>query len=317
MWNQKDHIILSPLTFVSGANSVLFANAKPVFVDVSKEDQNLCPFKVEKKILELKKRKKKIGAIIVTDYGGMPANWKMFKRLRNKYNIKIINDNCHAIGSRIDNDKAYALKYADFVIHSYHAVKNITTGEGGSILTNDTKIFKKIKTMREHGFIKQKNKYSPWNYDLIQYGFNSRISDINCALGSSQLNRISEIIKKRNKIAKLYDRSFKDNIFIEVPRRKKNYFSSYHLYPIKINFKKKKISSKKFFLILKNKYKINLQKHYIPTYKFRAFKRFVSRKDKFPITESYFQKAFSIPIYLDLKKNDIKYISEKIIKITK
>ena len=72
----------------------------------------------------------------------MPANWKMFKRLRNKYNIKIINDNCHAIGSRIDNDKAYALKYADFVIHSYHAVKNITTGEGGSILTNDTKIFK-------------------------------------------------------------------------------------------------------------------------------------------------------------------------------
>ena len=114
-----------------------------------------------------------------------------------QYSLKLINDNCHAIGSKIDNNKAYALKYADYVIHSYHAVKNITTGEGGSILTNDIKIFKKIKTMREHGFIKKKNKYTPWDYDLIQYGFNSRISDINCALGSSQLSRVNKIAKRR------------------------------------------------------------------------------------------------------------------------
>ena len=317
-WNKKDNIILSPLTFVSGANSVLSSNSTPIFVDIKKADQNLDPILVEKKIIKLKKRKKNVRAIIVTDYGGQPADWVSFKKIANKYKLKLINDNCHALGSKYNGDKSYAIKYADFIIQSFHAVKNITTGEGGAVLTNDKKIYEKIKQFREHGFFKKKSQLVPWNYNLKNFGYNFRLSDINCSIGCNQIKRIDQIIKKRRSIAKHYDNFFKDYDFISVPNIFKNKKNSYNLYPIKIDFRALDLSSKKFYLNLKKKFKIELQKHYIPTYRFTLYKKkFKNNYKNFKNTEIFFENSFSIPLHLKLSLKNIKFICNSIIKSLK
>ena len=317
-WNKKDNIILSPLTFVSGANSVLSSNSTPIFVDIKKADQNLDPILVEKKIIKLKKRKKNVRAIIVTDYGGQPADWVSFKKIANKYKLKLINDNCHALGSKYNGDKSYAIKYADFIIQSFHAVKNITTGEGGAVLTNDKKIYEKIKQFREHGFFKKKSQLVPWNYNLKNFGYNFRLSDINCSIGCNQIKRIDQIIKKRRSIAKHYDNFFKDYDFISVPNIFKNKKNSYHLYPIQIDFRALDLSSKKFYLNLKKKFKIELQKHYIPTYRFTLYKKkFKNNYKNFKNTEIFFENSFSIPLHLKLSLKNIKFICNSIIKSLK
>ena len=145
---------------------------------------------------------------------------KKFRNIKIKYNVKLINDNCHALGATYYNTSKYAMKYADFVVQSYHAVKNITTAEGGSILTNDKKILNKLKILREHGFIKNEKK-NPFNYNIKEVGFNFRLADLNCALGISQISRINSIRNQRDKMAQIYDKIFKDNKNIITPKREK------------------------------------------------------------------------------------------------
>ena len=318
-WKKNDNIILSPFTFVSGANSIVLSNANPVFVDINDKDYNLNPKLVKAKILELKRKKKKVKAIICTDYGGMPADWKELRKIANKFKIKLINDNCHALGSKYFNKFNYSTKYADYVIQSFHAVKNITTGEGGAILTNDKKIYDKAKSLREHGFENPKINYSPWDYDIKELpSLNFRLSDINCALGSNQLKRIHKIIKKRREIARQYDAFFRYQKNLKTLNIQKNKFCSYHLYPILINFEKFKISPLKFFYKMKKKYKIQLQKHYTPTYKFHFYKKnFKIDITKFNNTEYAYKNIFSLPIYEKLSFLQVRYICSSIFKILK
>ena len=139
-WSKKDFIILSPISFVAGANAISNVNENPVFVDID-EFFNLDPDKVEKKIVELRKQKKKVKAILVTDYAGNPAQWKKFVKLKKKYHLTLINDNCHSLGAKLDGNSKYATKYSDLVVQSFHAVKNITSAEGGAIITNNKKYF--------------------------------------------------------------------------------------------------------------------------------------------------------------------------------
>ena len=314
-WKKDDNIILSPLTFVSGANSVALSGANPIFVDINRNDYNLDPLLVEKKILKLKKFKKKVKAIIVTDYGGQPADWKKFRIISKKYKICLINDNCHALGSKYYNDTSYALKYADYLIQSFHAVKNITTGEGGAILTNNKKIFEKIKELREHGFKSPKKINTPWDYNIINPGYNFRLSEMNCALGCSQIKRINEIIKKRRSLSKIYDNFLKKQLLIKSPQIFKNKKNAYHLYPLVINFKKLKMNDQKFFTVLKKKYKIQLQKHYIPSYRFSYYKKKYEIKfNDFKNCEYFYKNSFSLPLHLNLRKKDILYVCRSIIK---
>tara|TARA_B100000029_G_C17585998_1_gene961142 strand:- start:1393 stop:2541 length:1149 start_codon:yes stop_codon:yes gene_type:complete len=312
-WNKKDFVILSPISFVAGANAVSNVGANPVFVDID-EYSNLNPDKVEKKILELKRRKKKVRSIIVTDYGGNPANWKRFLKIKKKYNLILINDNCHSLGSKIDGNKSYAIKFADIVVQSFHAVKNITSAEGGAILTNNRKFFQDLKSLREHGFKIDKVK-NPWYYDMNFIGFNARISELNCALGYSQLKNLNNFVRKRNKIAKFYNRMFNKIDVLKIPRVPKSNFCSYHLYPLKFDWKRIAMSKVKFFNIMKNKYGINLQIHYKPTYKFKYYKSKMKIKlSEFPNSEKFYNETFSIPLHLGLTNTQLKYISKAIIK---
>lgn len=315
-WKKKDLIFLSPLTFLAGANSVARSGAFPYFIDIDKDTYNIDPNKLEH---EIKKNKlKKIKAVIATDYAGAPCDWKALKYLSKKYNFVLINDNCHALGTKYYNDTKYAIKYSDFVVHSYHAVKNFTTGEGGSILTNDKKIFNTLVNLRSHGIHRNKlNLNKKWIYDLKNIGYNFRLTDIQASLGISQLKKLNKFVTRRREIAKIYDKYLNGNRNFILPYVSKNFKSSYHLYPIQINFLKFKKTKENLLKFLFKK-KINLQVHYIPTYRFEFYKKnFHYNVKSFPITEKFYKNAFSLPIFYDLKKIDQMKVIKNIFKFLK
>tara|TARA_B100000029_G_scaffold336087_1_gene328181 strand:- start:931 stop:2091 length:1161 start_codon:yes stop_codon:yes gene_type:complete len=309
-FKKKDVIISSPLTFLAGANAVNYCGAKPVFVDIETETQNLDPKKLEKKIKSLRKKNEKVKAVIATDYAGHPCDWKSLKKLSLKYNFYLINDNCHAIGAKYFKDIGYAAKYADVVIHSYHAVKNITTGEGGSVLTNSKKIYNKIQILRNHGLvnIRKKSFNKNWPFEMKYLGYNYRITDFQCALGISQLAKLEKFLIKKKKIAKIYFQRFRNIKNLKVPTIKENIDHSFHLFPIQINFKRQKFNKNKFISYFKKK-NINLQVHYFPIHMQPYYKKkFKFKKNDFPNSVKFYESAVSLPIFYNLKKKDINKV---------
>jgi len=299
--SSKDTVVTSPLSFLASANCVEYVGAKVDFCDIEKTSYTLDPNKLEDKL-----KKKNIKAVIVVDYAGHPADWESFYFLKKKYKFVLVNDNCHALGSKLNNDKAYSSKFADIVTQSFHPVKQITTGEGGAIITNNKKIYSKCLLLRNHGIKRNKEKW--WSYSMSELGFNYRISDINCALGSSQISRLSKIIKRKREIAQLYNKKIK-NDFLQLPVEKQNVYHSYHLYPLLIDFKKLKISKDSFIQEMSKK-DINLQVHYKPIHLQNYYKnKYGFKKNDFKIAENFYSKEVSLPIYYGLKtKDQIKVI---------
>jgi len=309
-WTKKDLIVASPLTFVATTNAALYLNAKIDLIDIDKETYNIDINKLKIKLDKLKKLKKKIHTLIVTDYAGQPSDWPQLKKLSKIYNFKLINDNCHAIGAKILKDQKYAVRYADLVCHSYHPVKNITTGEGGSILTNNKKLYDKIKILRSHGIIRNIKK--PWKYSINKLGYNYRLTDIQSALGISQLKKLNLFIKRRNEIAEIYNDKLKDLDLFEIPKVQKNTSHAYHLYPLKVRFDKLKISKDMLLKKLRSK-GINLQVHYIPIHHHKLYKSKIN--SYLPNTEIFFEQAISLPVYFSLKNNQIRYVLKNLLKI--
>ena len=306
---------MTPLTFVSGANSVELVNAKSVFVDINRETLSIDLDKLEIKIRNLRKKRKK-KAVMVTDYAGRPSDWENLKKLSIKYNFKLINDNCHALGAKYKKSYSYSTYFADYVIQSFHAVKNITTGEGGALLTNDKAVYLKAKTFAEHGFDSGNKVKDPWDYKLSNLGFNFRLSDINCALGLSQLKRLKHSIKKRTNLAKIYNKFFSKFSYFKYFKSKKGNSSAYHIYPLFINFKKLKTNPKDFYFNLKKKYKNQIQKHYTPVYRFKYYKeKYKTNLKNFKNTEEFYNNSFSLPLYPDLTQDKVNYICRSILKV--
>jgi len=303
-------IVCSSNTFFSSVYTVIMNDLRPELCDIELQTYNIDLNKLEDKI----KKDKNIKAVISVDFAGHPCDWESLNFLKKKYDIFLINDNCHALGARIYGDQGYACKYADLVTHSYHPVKNITTGEGGAILTNNLNLKRKIELLRNHGinrskFIDKKN--GEWVYEVKNFGFNFRLSDINSALGISQLFKLNKFIDKRNQIANYYNEKFKDINFIKTPFVKKNYKHAYHLYPVLIDFKKFGCQKVFFFKMMK-KMGINLQVHYIPVYHQKFMKKYNFSKKLFPATEKYYNQEVSLPIYFSLNKKKIDYIINQI-----
>ena len=314
-WKKGDIVLTSPISFLASSNCILYSGATPDFVDIDKSSYNIEINKLETKIKKLKLSSKKVVAIIATDYAGNPCDWKELRNIASKYNIKLINDNCHAIGASYYNDKSYAAKYADIVTHSYHPVKNITTGEGGSILTKHKKIYDKINILRSHGTLKNSklmfSNAGPWYYEMHEMGFNYRITDIQCALGISQLRKVNKFIRRRKEIAKIYDKEFSGKDIFKIPKVEKNYSHAYHLYPLQIDFVKKDQKKRLFHKLYKNK--IKLQVHYMPIHLQPYYrKNFGFKKGDFPVAESFYKKEVSLPIYFSLKTKEVYKVINKI-----
>ena len=313
-WKKGDIILTTPISFLATSNSILHCHATPVFIDIDKNSFNIDVNKLEKVIVSYQKKGKKISGIIATDFAGQPCDWKSIKNIADKYNIITVNDNCHAIGASINNNKKYAIKYADVVVHSYHPVKNITSGEGGAVFTNNKLIDQRVKMLRSQG-IKRFPSKAPWYYEMVELGYNFRISDIHCALGISQLKKLELFVKKRKLIAKKYDFAFKNIKNLKIPKILHNVSHAYHLYPVRINFKKFDINKNLFFKNLKKR-KINLQVHYIPIHLQPYYKKKFKKGD-FPVAENFYEEQVSLPIYYSLKNKEVNYIIKQIKNLLK
>ena len=315
-WKKNDIIITTPLSFLATSNCIEYVGASTAFVDIDPKSYCIDPIKVENKIKELKVKKKKVKAIIAVDFAGNPCDWIKLKKIAIKYNLKLINDFCHSLGAEYEGTIKYSLKYADVASLSFHAVKNITTGEGGAVLTNNKKLNDKISILRSHGIERNNYKIKKkglWYNEMRSIGYNYRLTDFQCALGISQLSKLKKFISKKRKIAKLYDEVFRDNSNFCIPKSTKNSKHAYHLYPLQINFKKFKISKKNFF---KKMYLngIKLQVHYIPIHYQPYYKKKYSyKKGDFPVAEKFYENEVSLPIFYDLNIQTQK----KILKIIK
>ena len=313
-----DWMWTSPNTFVATANCGLYCGANVDFVDIDPNTYNMSVKALTDKLAEAEKLGLLPKIVIPVHLAGQPCDMIAIHELSKKYGFKIIEDASHAIGASYNEIKVGSCAHSDIAIFSFHPVKIITTGEGGMALTNDEMIANRLVHLRNSGNTRNKLFMQPrpeneiWNYQQIELGFNYRMTDIQAALGLSQLKRLDKFISRRREIAKHYDKAF-DFLPIKVPFQLKGTLSSYHLYPICIQENKNEITQKEIYNILwKNKISVSL--HYIPVYLQPYYQSLNFKRGYCPNAESYFKSALSIPVYVGLslenQNNVINIISD-------
>jgi len=284
--HQGDKVITTPNSFLATSNSILYQKAKPIFVDIDRNGL------IDLDLVEFELKKQKIKALYLVTFSGFPFDDKKLKYLKEKYGVKILLDNAHYFGGG----------FCDIATYSFHPVKHITTFEGGAIGTNDKKIYKKLLMLRNHGIIKD-NKMYPWEYKMVELGYNYRLSDVACALGLSQLKKIDTFLEKRKQIAKIYH----EKLTKVTPLYPYNKKSSYHLFVVRYPFKNLDKKAQ-FFTKMKEK-GISLQYHYIPINQQPYYIKKGYFK-KFKNMQEYYLQAFSLPIYPTLTQKEQNYIIE-------
>ena len=308
----NDWLWTSPNSFVASANCGIYCGAKIDFVDIDPKTYNMSISALTKKLSEAKIAKKLPKIVVPVHFAGQPCDMKKIYRLSKKYKFKILEDASHAIGARYEKSKIGSCKYSDVTVFSFHAVKIITTGEGGMALTKDKKLALKIKRISSHGITRDKKLMVKrpideiWNYQQIELGFNYRMTDIQAALGMSQFKRLDKYVKTRNSIAKFYNNSFK-NLNIQLPYINDNTYSSYHLYAIRIKKKLTKNKQKQIFDLLRKK-KVAANLLYVPIHRHPFYEKKGFKKGDFPESEKFHEDVVCIPMYPKLTKKQLKVI---------
>ncbi|MGJ0335899.1 UDP-4-amino-4,6-dideoxy-N-acetyl-beta-L-altrosamine transaminase [Aliarcobacter cryaerophilus] len=306
--NKGDKVITTPNSFVATSNSILYVEAKPIFVDI-KEDGNIDLDLCEEEL----KKDSSIKAIYVVNFSGNIVNQKKLKYLKETYKIKILEDCAHSLGASFGNIKAGSCENSDCSILSFHPVKHITTGEGGAVTTNSKEIYEKLLELRAHG-IKRLPEFAPWYYEMHSLGFNYRITDMQAALGISQLKKLDSFVKRRKEIALRYDEAFFNSIV--KPLYSFNQNSSYHLFVVKVDFSKLNISKVELFNKMREK-SIGIQLHYIPINKQPYYKSFGYGNEDTPIMNRYYNECFSLPMYSSLSNEEQEYVIKTLFEILK
>ena len=292
----NEYLWTTPISFVASSNCALYCGANIDFVDIDQNTFNISVDCLEKK-LKITKKNKLPKILVVVHLSGHPVDLKRIRYLSIKYKFKIIEDASHAVGSIYNGSKIGDCKYSDICVFSFHPVKIVTTGEGGSIMTNSKEIFKKASILRSHGIEKNiNNKKDPWFYDQKSLGYNYRMNDIEAALGLSQLSRLNKFVNHRNKIASIYKKNLNEKK-IKFQSLIPNSKSSMHLFIICLN---KKLKMRVFNSLKKNGINTNL--HYKPIYRNSFYKRYNFDKNNFQNSEKYYREAITLPLYYDLKK---------------
>jgi UDP-4-amino-4,6-dideoxy-N-acetyl-beta-L-altrosamine transaminase len=302
-----DWLWTSANTFPASANCAIYCGAKVDFIDINPNTYNLCTNELEKKLIEAEKNGTLPKIVVAVHFAGQSCDMAKIYALSKKYNFNIIEDASHAIGGKYNNKLIGSCLYSDITVFSFHPVKIITSGEGGMALTNDKVLAEKIELLRSHGITRDANKMvgvpdGPWFYQQIDLGFNYRMTDIQATLGISQMNKIDEFVAIRHDIAMKYDESL-NGLPLILPMQEKFNYSSFHLYPIKINLDKIGKSLSDVFESMRNS-GIGVNKHYIPVYRHPFFANLGFREDYCQEAKRYYEQSISLPIFpgLNLKQ---------------
>ncbi len=312
-----DYLWTSTTSFVASSNCGLYCDAKIDFVDIDLNDYNIDINQLKKKLKKAKKKNKLPKILIVVHLAGISCKMSEIKKLSKIYKFFVIEDACHALSGKFKNSMVGSCKYSDITTFSFHAIKNITAGEGGAAMTNNSEISKKLNLLRTHGITREKKFFSkknfkilPTHYEQILLGYNFRLTDFQAALARNQLKRLKKIFTERKKICDFYDKNL-INLPIIKSKISREIISGYHLYIIRIDQTKTK--KKRFELVnYLLKKKISVGFHYIPIYSHYYYKKYKFKIDDFPNTKIFSNTAISLPLYNGLNKKNLKRITTQI-----
>lgn len=309
-----DKVIVTPLTFAASANCIRYCGGEVVFCDIDKDNYLMDLNELEKILKSAPKGTYK--GIVPVDFAGYPLNLEKFKSLAEEYNLWIMEDACHAPGAYfIDSKDEKQLSgngnFADLAVFSFHPVKHIATGEGGMVTTNDKALYEKLCLYRTHGITKDpalltKND-GGWYYEMIDLGYNYRITDFQAALGISQLKRANSGLSRRQQIAEKYTAAFSSIKGIKTPNIESNVYHAYHLYIIQVEDR----------LGLYNylrKNNIYSQIHYVPLHLMPYYKQFVWKEGDLPVVEEYYKHCLSLPMFPTLTDEEQSWVIEKVLE---
>ncbi len=307
---ENDWLWTSPITFVASANCGLYCGAKIDFVDIDPSTGLMCMEKLKLKLHKAENENKLPKIIIPVHLAGTSCNMKVLKKLSERYKFSIIEDASHATGGKYDDMPVGCCKYSSISVFSFHPVKIITSGEGGIATTNNKNLYEKMKYLRSHGVIKNReefigNNYEPWIYEQQALGFNYRLTDIQCALAISQLKKLDQIVKERNSLLERYKFLLSD-LPVSLLDKPGNVYSSFHLAIVRINEKNASLH-KRVFQNLRKK-GIGVQLHYFPVHLQPFYIKFGFKIGDFPNAEDYAKNAITIPLYPGLKRKQQEYV---------
>lgn len=299
-------VITSPITFVASSNCVLYCGATPVFADIDEKSYCIDVEQIDRQITPATR------GIIPVHFAGHPCDMVAIHDLARKHKLIVIEDAAHAIGSEYtvgeQTFKVGSCAHSDMTIFSFHPVKNITSGEGGIVITNSQKLYQKLLLLRSHGITKNPEQMEEneglWYYEMQELGYNFRITDFQCALGLSQLKRLDNFIRRRRKIVKAYNQAFENEAELIIPFENDNAYSAFHLYVVQF----KSLDRLTVFNSLRDK-GIGVHVHYIPVHLQPYYRnRFGRKLGDFPVAETYYRRVVTLPLYPTMSAQDVSCV---------
>ena len=300
---QGDVLWTAPNTFVASANCGLYCGSDVEFVDIDAQTYNMSTQELEKKLASSAKKPK---VLVPVHFSGQPCDMEQIHHLAKDHDITIVEDASHAIGAEYKGERIGSCKYSDMTVFSFHPVKIITTGEGGMVLTNNHDLYEKLRLYRSHGITRDSNLMSrndgSWYYEQIDLGYNYRVTDMQAALGTSQMKRLPEFLQQRRYLAKRYNELLAD-LPLTLPYQMEGTNSSWHLYVACFCEDASLTKKERLFQEMK-KHGITLNMHYIPVHLQPYYRNMGFVHGDFPVSEAYYEKAFTLPLYYGLSDEE-------------
>ena len=302
-----DEVITTPFTFAATGNTIIHAGAKPVFVDIKKDTYNIDPKKIEDVITP------KTKSIIPVHYAGQPCDMESIMKIAEDYNLLVIEDAAHAIGAEYNGKKIGTIGHA--TCFSFYATKNMTTGEGGAITTDNDKLADRLRTLRLHGINKDAwNRYSAegsWYYEIEECGWKYNMTDLQAALGIHQIKKLDEFNNTRRRYTNIYNEIFGKIDELIIPYEKSNVKHAYHLYPILL-----KNLDRNLFINKMTEKGIGCSVHFIPLHLHPFYRnKFGFKIGQFPNAEFVYEHEVSLPLYPKMTRNDIEYVANSVVEV--
>lgn len=302
-----DLVWTSANTFVASANCARYCGADVDFVDIDAQTYNMSPAALEEKLAAAQRAARLPKIVIPVHFGGQSCDMTTIARLGERYGFRIIEDASHAIGADYLSQKVGSCSYSDITVFSFHPVKLMTTGEGGMLLTNDNALARQLRLLRTHGISRDQEQMvgeseGPWYYEQISLGYNYRMTDIQAALGSSQLRRLDEFLARRRELVRRYDGALK-GLPLATPFEDNAGRSAWHLYVIQLDLETVGTTRRAVFERMRAA-RILVNVHYIPVHLQPYYLALGFKRGDFPVSERYYERAVTLPLYFDLTESD-------------